>query len=123
MGGGAGQSSASSNNTEGMHIHTVNNAAVSDWASSHDGDAYSYALNPPDTITINGVNFDNISGGSTRSITGSRTADYTSNYQSSEQASNGEYPVVQVTVTETSRRVGGKDLKVYHINKGKTKLW
>lgn len=102
---------------------SISSRSVGQWIDAHNDDAATYALNPPDTININGITFNNITGEAIKSITGARTTDYTSNYQSSIQATNGEYPVVQVTVTETMRRIGGREYRVYNINKSKTKLW
>lgn len=111
----------SSNN--GPTMKTVNSQSVQEWVESHNEQASKYALDAPDTISVSGVTFNNISRETTKSVTSNRTTDYTTNYRASQQASNGEFPVVQVTVTETVRRIGGRNYRVYNFNKSRTKLW
>lgn len=118
---GMSNGGGSSNNSPTMK--TVNSQSVQEWVESHNEQASKYALDAPDTISVSGVTFNNISRETTKSVTSNRTTDYTTNYQASQQASNGEFPVIQVTVTETTRRIGGRNYKVYSINKSKTKLW
>lgn len=125
--GGRGSKSGMTNgggsSNGGSVMKTVNAQSVASWVESHNEQASKYALDAPDTISVGGVTFNNISGETSKSITSNRTTDYTTNYQASQQASNGEFPVIQVTVTETIRRIGGRNYKVYNINKSKTKLW
>lgn len=104
-------------------VRSVSASSVSSWVDAHEGEASTYALNPPDTIVVGGVTFNDISGGASKQVTGARTTNYTTNYQSSQQASNGEYPVIQVTVTETTRRSKGGTVRSYAFNKRETGLW
>lgn len=126
--GGRGQSnptgrgSVNAGNLE--RLRRVNAQTVNSWADDHEGQALTYALNPPDSITVGGVKFDNITGPEAiRSYPSARTNEYTTNYQASIQASNGEWPVVQVTVTEKIRSTKRGTVRTYSINKQKTKLW
>ena len=126
--GGRGQSNptgrGSVNSGTAARIMTVNAQAVNSWADAHEGSASTFALNPPDSITVGGVQFDNITGGEAiKSIKSARANEYTVNYQSNTQASNGEWPVIQVTVTEKLRSTKSGTVKSYTIDKDKTKLW
>lgn len=118
MGGGSGAPAGG-----GPTFRSVGPSEVNSWVGEHEDQASTYALNPPDAIVIGGVTFTDISGGAAKSVTGARTTSYTTNYQSSQQASNGEYPVVQVVVNETIRRSRGSTTRLYTFDRRKTGLW
>ena len=124
--GGRGSSNPRSGGGSGNNaqmLRRVNAQVVIDWADSHGDSAMTYALNPPDSITVGGVKFNNITGDAMRSVASARANEYTVNYQSDIQASNGEFPVIQVTVTEKLRSTESGTVRQYSINKQKTKLW
>lgn len=61
---------------------------------------------PPDTISLNGITFTNISRGSRKSLDSNNKRQYISEYQASEANQNGEYPVFRVVVTDTKKKRG-----------------
>lgn len=78
----------------------VNKEAVSEWVNTQS--AGNFLGDAPQSITVGGVKFNWI-GDSTRNGNGGKV--YINTYQSSEQASNGEWPVIE-TVVKAVRRKG-----------------
>ena len=62
--------------------------------------------NQPEQITVGNVVFNRITGG--QEIQDAKGIKYVTSYQSSEQASNGEWPVFEVAVYKRFGRAGAK---------------
>ena len=77
----------------------VNKEAVSEWVDNQN--AGNFLGDAPQTITVGGVKFNWI-GDSSR--TGSGGKEYINTYQASEQASNGEWPVIEIVVKAVRRK-------------------
>lgn len=77
----------------------VNTQTVSNWVDSQD--ASNFLGSAPESITVGGVKFNWIGGNMLKA------GDvYTNSYQANEQASNGEYPVIEVVVNRKRVRGG-----------------
>lgn len=83
-----------------IQARRVNKEAVSEWVNTQS--AGNFLGDAPQSITVGGVKFNWI-GDST--INGNSGKVYINTYQSSEQASNGEWPVIE-TVVKAVRRKG-----------------
>lgn len=124
----AGQATTASGNGNnqqtaggGSGMKRVNEEKVTEWANANRDRAVEFAFNPPESITVNGVEFQYMGGEPTK-IVHAKSTRYYADFQSKIQASNGEWPVIQV-VTEARRR--GKTTQYDLVTSGydKTKLW
>lgn len=116
---------ANSNNSASDLIMCVDSTAVNKWVDNQSANALNagtFATEPPDEINVSGVTFRNMGGEPSKHITDARTTDYISYYQSTEQAANGEWPVIEIVVTETIRKTKRGQFRTYTFNKHDTKL-
>lgn len=112
MGSTGTNTSAISTQSTTPTIRTVNAKAVSDWvANANPGN---FLLdNAPATINVGGVEFTWF-----ESHQMSYGDQYVNSYQSTEQASNGEYPVIEVVVNRVRVRGGTYRYRIKVIKKG-----
>ena len=100
-GGGGGNSTNTRNSGGGSPQRTVlNNSTFNDWIGRQDPERF--VNNEPDNINIGGVSMTRYS--STERLTAKGDKQYVRSYQSDRQASNGEYPIVDVVVTRKKKR-------------------
>lgn len=97
MGGGGG---GGGNATEPVRMVSITQQNVADWMENHDAGQYLDAA--PDTIQVDGVEFQWFAEQTTTDRRGNRV--FGNDYQSVEQASNGEWPVIHVSVVERRTR-------------------
>lgn len=94
-GGGGGRSAA-----EPVRMISITQQSVTDWMENHDAGQYLDAA--PDAIQVNGMEFQWFAEQTTTDQRGNRV--FGNDYQSVEQASNGEWPVIHVSVVERRTR-------------------
>lgn len=80
-------------------MRSVNQQDVSNWMDTHN--AFDYASNAPDVIEINNVEFAQMTHYTTLDSRGNTL--YGTDYQATEQASNGEWPTVHISVQRYTR--------------------
>ena len=103
MGGRGGSSRmGGGSNSQTPSFQRVNNQTVMNWVDQQDPGQF--LSSAPETITVGGVQFRWFADQTGVDSRGNRT--YGNDYQSTQQASNGEWPVIHISVKEQRRRNG-----------------
>lgn len=102
--GGSSRMSSGGSSSQTPALQRVNNQTVTDWVDQQDPGQF--LSSAPETITVGGVQFRWFADQTGVDSRGNRT--YGNDYQSTQQASNGEWPVIHISVKEQRRRGGAR---------------